>query len=145
MTNNLHCASLLMYTTGFYDKKEVMEIMTESMKMREFNHPMSWGSLVSALMLVLPHTLSCPSWPMVVCCPTSKRKGQNSFWMKLLMKTWWDQTAFGPTLTSSFSILRQIKTLTFMSWSIRHFWKLSECNYDISLPNHFLHSNTIKA
>ena len=28
-----------MYTTGFYDKKEVMEIMTESMKMREFNHP----------------------------------------------------------------------------------------------------------
>ena len=41
MTNNLHCASLLtyMYTTGFYEKKEVMEIMTESMKMREFNHP----------------------------------------------------------------------------------------------------------
>ena len=28
-----------MYTTGFYDKKEVIEIMTESMKMREFNHP----------------------------------------------------------------------------------------------------------
>ena len=39
MTNNLHCASLLTYTTGFYEKKEVMEIMTESMKMREFNHP----------------------------------------------------------------------------------------------------------
>ena len=25
--------------TGFYDKKEVMEIMTESMKMKEFEHP----------------------------------------------------------------------------------------------------------
>ena len=24
---------------GFYDKKEVMEIMTESMKMKEFEHP----------------------------------------------------------------------------------------------------------
>ena len=39
MTTTQHCASVLMYTTGFYDKKEVIEIMTESMKMREFNHP----------------------------------------------------------------------------------------------------------
>jgi len=29
------------------------------------------------------------------------------------------------TQTSSLSTLRQIKTLTFMRWSIRHFWELS--------------------